>query len=170
MRRLALNAAALRDSRVRTALAAVGVAVAVLVAAVVGAVRVGGTQVAAASATVPDSALRYRVPGAGADVVRAVASDLFTDDRQAPPRRYLMPGESDVVAQQPAARPVVLGTAIASDGAHFAVSQIAGSQSKITRVGERVGEFTVLAIERGKVTFRGSDGERFTIEASKPAP
>lgn len=159
----------LREPAVRYALGGVAISLVLLVLAVVGAVRVEPVQASVPPAVIADSALRFRIPGAGPDVAAAVANDLFTDDRQAPPRRYLMPGESEVAAQ-PAPRPVVLGTAMGGAEGNFAICQVAGAPSRVVRVGAKVGEYTVLVIERGKVTFRGPDGERFTIDASKPVP
>lgn len=164
-----LTPAAMRERVVRFALGGLAVAVVLLGFAVLGAIRVEQVEASVPPPAIADSALRFRIPGEGADVAAAVASDLFTDDRQAPARRYLMPGESDVEVQ-PAPRPVVLGTALGGDGGNFAICQVAGTPSRIVRVGDKIGEYSVLGIERGKVTFRGSDGERFTIDASKPVP
>src|SRR5262249_22320908 len=117
-----------------------------------------------------DSALRIPAPGAGIDIAAANARDLFSDGRQPPPKRYKMPGESDAAPAAPPARPTVLGTVMAGDGGHFATAQVPGGNPVIIRAGEKIGGYTVVAIERGKVTFRGTDGERFTIDASKPVP
>lgn len=159
----------LRDRLFRAAVAALVIAVLVLTASTVGAVRLDAVPAASASPAIADSALRFSVAGGGPDIAAAVAQDLFTDDRHAPARRYLMPGEPDN-ARQPAPRPVVLGTALSGGGADFAVCQVAGGQSQVVRVGGKIGEFTVVAIERGRVSFRGADGGRFTIDASKPVP
>jgi hypothetical protein len=164
-----LTPAAMREPAVRYALGALVVAVVLLGVAAVGAIRVEQVEASVPPPTIADSALRFRIPGEGADVAAAVAKDLFTDDRQAPPRRYLMPGASEVEAQ-PAPRPAVLGTALGGADGDFAICQVAGGPSRVVRVGGKVGEFTVVGIERGKVTFRGPDGERFTIDASKPVP
>ena len=160
----------LRDGLFRGAALAVGAALIVLVIAIAGAVRIDPVQAAAAPPAIADSALRFGFAGAGADVAEAVANDLFTDDRRAPPRRYLMPGEVEATPRQPAARPVVLGTVMATDGANFAICQVGGGQSAIVRAGGKVGEFTVVSIERGRVNFRSPDGERISIDASNPVP
>ena len=81
-----------------------------------------------------------------------------------------MPGEVEATPRQPAARPVVLGTVMATDGANFAICQVGGGQSAIVRAGGKVGEFTVVSIERGRVNFRSPDGERISIDASNPVP
>ena len=163
-----LTHAAMRDSRVRLAGLTVGAALVVLVMAAAGAIRVDPVNAAAPPASVPDSALRFAATAPGADVAGAVARDLFTDDRRPPARRYLMPGENDTPTGGPAPLPAVLGTAIGSDGEHFATALIAGGLPTIVRVGSKIGAYTVVAIERGKVTLRGPDGSRSTIDASKP--
>lgn len=160
----------LRDRGLRAAMAVLGTAVIVLMVAIVGAVRVGSVEAAAQHAVVPDSALQFAPAGQATDIPGAVARDLFTDDRQAPAGRYRLPGESDVAVRAAAPRPVVLGTAITADGTSFAMCQTADATVVKARVGGKVGEYAVVSIERGRVTFRAPDGERFTVDASKPAP
>ena len=160
----------LRDGRMRLAVALLGASAFALVAAVVSAVRVGSVEAAAPPSAVADSALRFAEAGQPVDIGAAVARDLFTDDRQAPARRYRLPGEADVVAPPVASRPLVLGTAIGPAGTSFAMCQTGPADVVKARVGGRVGEYAVVAIERGRVTFRGADGELFTVDASKPVP
>ena len=160
----------LRDRWMRAAAAALGGAALVLVAAVVSAFRVGSVEAAAPSVIVADSALRFGALGPPVNIGGAVARDLFTDDRHAPARRYRLPGEVDAPERTVASRPIVLGTVLGADGASFAMCQTGPTDVVKARVGGRVGEYTVVLIERGRVTFRGTDGERFTVDASKPAP
>lgn len=160
----------LRSGFFRGAAFSLGVSLVALATAAVGAVRISDVEAASAPPAIPDSALRFGYPGAGPNVAGAVANDLFTDDRQAPPRRYLMPGEVDAGVGQPPVRPVVLGTVMASDGAHFAICQVGAGQSTIVRAGGKIGEFTVISIERGRVHFRSPSGERISIDASNPVP
>lgn len=160
----------LRDRWMRAAAAVLGIAAIVLVVAVVGAVRVGEVSAAAPPVSIPDSALKFPMAGPGMDIAQAVSRDLFADDRQAPLQRYRMPGEAEAGQAAPEVRPVVLGTAMAADGAHFATVHLGNDNATIARVGMKVGEYTVVAIERGRVTFRNAVGERVVIEASKPAP
>ncbi|MDA1081525.1 MAG: hypothetical protein O2973_07580 [Gemmatimonadetes bacterium] len=170
MSKLVASRETLRDGFFRVVVAAVIVAVAVLVASAVGAARIAPVEAAAPPIPIADSALKFTIPGGGANIAAAVANDIFTDDRQAPLRRYRLPGEADNTPGQPAPRPVVLGTVLASDGAHFATCQVSGGQPTIVRVGAKLGGFTVVSIERGRVTFRSAEGERFSIDASKPVP
>jgi hypothetical protein len=157
----------LRDRLLRVSVGALALAAIVLFASTVGAVRLDAVPGAAPAPAIADSSLRFASATDAPDVATAVAQDLFTDDRHAPPKRYLMPGETDA-ERAPAPRPVVLGTALSPGGGDFAVCQVTGGTPRVVRAGEKIGEFTVVAIARGAVTFRGPDGERFTIEASKP--
>ena len=166
----AVTRAMFRDHWLRAAAGALGGSVVLLVAAIVGAVRVGTVEASAPPPTVADSALRFAQAGASTDIAAAVARDLFTDDRQAPPRRYRLPGEGDGAVRQAAPRPLVLGTVIGPGASSFAMCQTGPTDVLKVRVGGRVSEYTVVAIERGRVTFRGADGERFTVDAIKPAP
>lgn len=156
------------DGALRAARAFLVVALAVLATAIVEAVRVGTVEAAPAGTAIPEAALRFADAGPAVDVAAANARDPFADDRRAPTRRYRMPGDVDAVATQAAPRPVVLGTAVAPGGTSFAMCQVGPTDVVKVRVGGRVGEYTVVAIARGKVTFRASGGEQFTVEASKP--
>ena len=160
----------LRDRWMRAAMTLLGASVIVLIAAIASAIRVGTVEAAAPATTVADSALRFTAVNEPVDIGAAVARDLFMDDRRAPPRRYRLPGEAVTVARQASPRPQVLGTAISADGSSFAMCQTGPTDVLKVRVGGRVGDYTVVSIERGRVTFRGLDGERFTVDASKPAP
>jgi len=165
-----MTAATLRDVRVRWGIAALAIALIVLAVATLGALRVAEVAAAAPAPSVPDSALRFTPAGPGTDVAAAVERDLFTDDRSAPPRRYRVPGEAEYAAPELAPRPVVLGTALAATGEHFATCQLAGGAPTIVHVGSRVADYTVVTITRGSVTFRAPDGERFTVNAIPPRP
>ena len=160
----------MRDRLFRVSVVTLALSVVVLLVAIVDAVRVQSVEAAPAPAMIPDSALRFVGAGAAADLAAAAANDLFADDRQAPPKRYRLPGEATDAPRQPAPRPVVLGTALSDDGGSFAICQLVGGQSTVVRAGARIGEFTVVSIERGRVAFRAADGERFSIDASKPVP
>lgn len=160
----------LRNRWMRAAMTLLGVSVIVLIAAIVSAIRVGTVEAAAPATTVADSALRFTAIGQPVDIGAAVARDLFMDDRQAPPKRYRLPGEAATVVRQPSPKPQVLGTAISPDGSSFAMCQTGPTDVIKVRVGGKIGDYTVVSIERGRVTFRGLDGERFTVDASKPAP
>ena len=103
-------------------------------------------------------------------VLGAVSLDLFNPDRMAPVARYRLPSDPAAVASDtpPPARPVVLGTAIASDGSSFATCQLESSRLLMVRVGDKVGVYLVKAIERGRVVFQTPAGERLEIQALRP--
>jgi hypothetical protein len=170
MTRLPSFGAMWRDRVFQLAVLAAIVALVALVSATVGAVRLQAVTAAAPAPAIPDSLLTFATPDAGPDVAGAVARDLFQEDRTPPPRRYRLPGEPDATPRPMAPRPAVLGTALGTGEADFAICQIPGGQPVIVRAGARIGEFTVLSIERNRVWFRGADGERFSIDASKPVP
>jgi hypothetical protein len=116
------------------------------------------------------SALAAPVRGAGGDVEAAVQADLFAADRSAPAHRYRIPGEDDDEAgpAAPPVLPVVLGTAV-SDPAHsFATVQLGEGHAVIMHVGDKIGGYTVLSIEREKVVFTNASKKKIDIPELKP--
>jgi hypothetical protein len=106
-----------------------------------------------------------------ANVELAVENDLFAEDRSAPANPYRMPGEADPNAKprvEPM-KPFVLGTAVATDGRHFATLQLGDSGPKLVRVGDKIGEWVVKSIERGKVVLVSTEGTRAELVAPKPS-
>jgi hypothetical protein len=104
------------------------------------------------------------------DVQSAVENDVFSPDRSAPSAPYRMPGEnapSDKPLVEPA-KPTVLGTAVATDGRSFATVQLAGQPPTLVHVGDKIGEWMVRAIERGKVVLVSSAGTRADVTVTKP--
>lgn len=104
------------------------------------------------------------------DIESAVDNDLFSPDRSAPSVPYRMPGENapdDAPTVQPP-KPIVLGTAVATDGRHFATVQLGDGRPTLVRVGDKIGEWVVRAIERGKITLVSSDGTRIDVTVPKP--
>jgi hypothetical protein len=101
------------------------------------------------------------------DIDGAVQSDLFSPDRSAPDEPFRMPGDAPAQAEATMApRPSVLGTAVSADGSSFATAQLSGGTPRIIRPGDRIGDFTVISIERGHVVFTASNGTRFDIAAT----
>ncbi|MFI5230532.1 MAG: hypothetical protein ACHQWU_15785 [Gemmatimonadales bacterium] len=104
------------------------------------------------------------------DVQSAVENDVFSPDRSAPSAPYRMPGESapsDTPVAEPT-KPAVLGTVVATDGRSFATVQLAGQSPTLVHVGDKIGEWMVRAIERGKVVLVSSAGTRADVTVSKP--
>ncbi len=114
--------------------------------------------------------IKRAIPPGPADVQAAVESDLFSSDRSAPSAPYRLPGEKSPEVKQAAEppRPVVLGTAVANDGKSFATLQVGGDRPTLVHVGDKIGEWVVKAIDRGKVTIINSSGGRADLVVPKP--
>jgi hypothetical protein len=105
-----------------------------------------------------------------ADIQAGVENDLFSPDRSAPETPYRMPGENnsnDKPRIEPQ-KPIVLGTAVASDGHNFATLQMGMDSPKLVRVGDRIGEWTIRSIARGKVVLEGTEGNRAELGVPNP--
>jgi hypothetical protein len=104
------------------------------------------------------------------DVQAAVENDLFSADRSAPEAPYRMPGEhaaEDKPVVEPT-KPVVLGTVVATDGRSFATVQLGDARPTLVHVGDKIGEWAVKAIVRGKVTLVSAAGTRVDVTVPKP--
>ena len=114
--------------------------------------------------------IKRAVPPGPADVQAAVESDLFSSDRSAPSAPYRMPGEKTPEVKQAAEppKPIVLGTAVANDGKSFATLQLGDNRPTLVHVGDKIGEWVVKAIDRGKVTIINSSGGRADLVVPKP--
>lgn len=115
--------------------------------------------------------IRRATAPAPADVQAAVENDLFSSDRSAPSSPYRMPGEKSPEVKQAAAeppKPVVLGTVVANDGKSFATLQLGDAHPTLAHVGDKIGEWVVKAIDRGKVTILNSSGGRADLVVPKP--
>jgi hypothetical protein len=105
-----------------------------------------------------------------ADIQSAVENDLFSPDRSAPSTPYRMPGEheaSDEPVVEPV-KPAVLGTAVATDGRNFATMQLGDERPILVHVGDKIGEWTVKSIGRGKVVLVTAAGARADLTVPKP--
>ena len=63
--------------------------------------------------------------------------------------------------------PVVLGTAAMGEGRGFATCQLGDGRPVIVRAGDKLGDYTVKAIERGRVVFTTAAGKALEISALK---
>jgi hypothetical protein len=105
-----------------------------------------------------------------ADIGAAVENDLFSEGRTAPSSPYRMPGEN-TPDEKPAIepeKPIVLGTAVATDGRHFATVQLNGASPILVHVGDKIGEWIVRSIERGKIVIVTATGARANVTVPKP--
>jgi hypothetical protein len=156
---------------IKTSVAALIVALVIAVSAFVRAVRIAPVEAGppATDAELVRATSTPTVPGV--DIEAVGANDIFQSDRKAPPSRYRMPGESG--PESPAAtaespKPVVLGTVVSTDGQHFATCQLPGERPTIVHVGEKLGAYTVVSIDRLKVVFKTHSGALLEIAALRP--
>lgn len=160
-----------RTPGMRIAFIALALASTVAVWALVRAVRAPAVPDTPAETLASLETVARRTPRAPADIQQAVDNDLFSPDRSAPEVPYRMPGEAR--ADEPKAepmKPVVLGTAVATDGRSFATVQLGGDRPMLVHVGDKIGEWAVRAIARGKLTLVSSDGTRADVTVPKPGP
>ena len=159
-----------RETPMRVALAVLAIAALTMLWTLVRALRTEPLPpVASLTVASLDGARRvgYRPP---VDIQAAVDNDLFAEDRSAPANPYRMPGESgpdDKAVVEPM-KPLVLGTAVASDGRSFATMQLGDASPQLVHVGDKIGEWTVKSIARGKVVLLGNTGTRAELSAPRP--
>jgi len=154
----------------QAALAALGLSIAATAWAFVQAVRVEPIPNPPATAIASLETIRRGIKRPAPDLQAVVDNNVFSIDRSAPAAPYRMPGDPDPnarVAPQPE-RPILLGTAIATDTRHFATMQLRDGTTKLVRVGDRIGEWVVRAIERGKVVLVSTGGVRAEVTVTKP--
>ena len=155
---------------IRAALVVAAIAFAVFTSSLVRAIRI--TPVEAAPNTNASELARVTTPPPPPDIdLDAVgANGIFQPDRTALPYRYRMPGEPapDGGGAPEPIKPVVLGTVLSTDSAHFATVQMPGGRPTVLRVGDRIGEYTIVAIARGRVAFKNAAGKLIEITATRP--
>jgi hypothetical protein len=161
---------ALRRPAVRVSAALLLVASAVTARSIVDATRAAPVPMALHTTIARvDQTARAPLPPP-ADIQSAVEGDLFSPDRSAPSAPYRMPGERDQT-EAPAVEPMkpqVLGTVVATDGRSFATVQLGDDSPVLVHVGDKVGEWIVKAIGRGKLTVVTAGGVRADLSMSKP--
>jgi hypothetical protein len=152
----------------RAAIAGLAVAVALCVWSTAHALRVNAVAAAPATVSIVPGALDApNAPGA-VDVAAAISVDLFSPDRTAPAAHYRMPGEAAPPSAAPEPpKPTVLGTATAADGTSFATCQFQSARLLMVRVGDKVGDYLVKTIERGRVVFATPAGKTFEVLAPR---
>lgn len=160
-----------RAPYIRTALIALAASVILLSVTLVRAIRVTPVEASENPATAALVRATTTAPIPDIDLEAIGANGIFQPDRSALQYRYRMPGEpvpGDVVVGPEPAKPVVLGTVMSTDGSHFATCQMPGGRPTVVRVGDRLGDYTVTAIERGRVTFKNAAGALLEITATRP--
>jgi hypothetical protein len=159
-----------RTPAARIALVAVAASSLTLIWAVADAVRAPKLPDVPTTISVSLSGGGRSVPRPRADIAAAVDNDLFAADRSAPDTPYRMPDDpasDDKPAAEPA-KPFVLGTAVGNDGRNFATLQLADAPPKLVLVGDRIGEWVVKSITRGKVVLLSTGGLRAELTVVKP--
>ena len=97
-----------------------------------------------------------------------VNQNLFSPERKAPARRYSLSGYAPAVPATPPAKPVVLGTAVASGNRSFAICRMPDGPPMTVYVGDKIGIYTVKSIGRNQVVFVAPGEEPFAVNANKP--
>ncbi|GAB1342074.1 GspMb/PilO family protein [Gemmatimonas sp.] len=115
---------------------------------------------------------------AATEIDRLVERDLFSAERRAPTEpfriasRHSAPSAEDVSSALSDADdgagelPTILGTAVDASGSGFAMATLSGGPVVVIRVGDVLGPYRVLTIERARVQFRNAAGQRYTVDAT----
>ena len=155
-------------SGMRLALGALVLALMFFAWTTAGALRIDEVAAAPSTVAIVPGALDAPATTGSVDVATAVGIDLFSPERTPPAARYRMPGEPEPAAAAPEPpKPVVLGTAIAGDGSSFATCQFESTRLLMVRVGDKVGDYTVKTIARGRVVFSTPAGKTFEVLAPR---
>ncbi|MEO7084569.1 MAG: hypothetical protein ABI442_08585 [Gemmatimonadaceae bacterium] len=163
------GSALLKTPAIRVALAILTFAFVVFGWTVVRAMRPDPLPPVAATAVASLDGITHRIARTTIDVNAAVENDVFSPDRSPPTGSYRLPGEASPTDKPvfEAQRPTVLGTAVATDGRSFATMQLGDSGPRLVHVGDKIGEWVVRTIERGKVTLVSAAGVRADITVGK---
>jgi hypothetical protein len=159
-----------RTPAMRMAFFALVIAGATLVWQIVQAVRPAPLPDASPTMVASLAGTTRSVPRAPADIDAAVENDLFASDRSAPATAYRMPGENtDATPVAEPMKPQLLGTALGSDGRSFATLRLGDASPKLVVVGDKIGEWVVRGISRGKVVVvAATTGTRAELTVPKP--
>lgn len=159
----------IKTPAMRIALIVLGASVIVLFWSLARALRADPLPTAVPTTLVGMDAIRRTPNRTVADIQSGVDKDLFSPDRSAPETPYRMPGEAnpnDKPRVEPM-KPIVLGTVVVSDGRNFATLQMGMDSPKLVHVGDKVGDWTVRAITRGKVVIETA-GSRAELGVTTP--
>lgn len=157
----------LRWGPMRAAIGAVAVALLLMLYSLTRAVQI--TDVPSGSLPVlPNPAALAAPPLPPTVDIRAVVNrDMFDVGRSAPTNRYLLPSEitEPEAPAAPLPRMVVLGIGFAVGGRSFATCQVGAERPTIVRVGDKIGPYTIKAIESKRVTIMLPTGAVETLTA-----
>ncbi|HEY9226746.1 MAG TPA: hypothetical protein VIP11_08880 [Gemmatimonadaceae bacterium] len=153
----------------QTALAALALAVVTVLWSLVTAFRVAPIPDPPPTAIASLESIRHPEARPSSNLEATIEGNVFSVDRTPPATAYRMPGDPDPAARPMAQpeKPIVLGTAVATDGRHFATVQMSNTSPTLVHVGDKVGEWTVRLIERGKIVLTTATGLRAEVTVAK---
>lgn len=162
-----MPAAWLRWGPMRAALASVAVAFVLAVYSLTRAIQISEVPAGALPVLPNPAALVAPPTPPTVDIVAVVRRDVFDIARSAPTNRYLLASEYTEPAEPAAALPrvVVLGIALAEGGRSFATCQVGAERPTIVRVGDKIGPYTIKAIESKRVIVALPSGALETLTA-----
>lgn len=128
---------------------------------------------AAAEVRVPK--IPVRDPRVAEEVLVAVDKDPFHPERRRPTRRFRLPSERVQPGRRTAAPRVGLpgsmrltGTMVYPEGGGAAMLSQPGRPTRMVRVGEQVGELTLVEVGREQAVFTAPSGSRFVVRVARP--
>ena len=98
----------------------------------------------------------------------ALASDPFSPGRRLTPEPSVTRTVSRDATPAPEAPTVRLLGTVMRGGSGFAVCQIASDPPRTVRVGETLGELTLITLDRGRAIFRAANGTRVELSLTPP--
>lgn len=99
---------------------------------------------------------------------RALTSDPFSPGRRLRPEPSVTRAVSQVATPAPAPPTVRLLGTVMRGGSGFAVCQVANDPPRTVRVGETLGELTLITLDQGRATFRSANGTRVELSLTPP--
>jgi hypothetical protein len=157
-----------RDSGLRVAVGALVVAVIAMGWTVIHALRVEAIPDAPPTTVASLQGVAHGPTRGRTDISTVVENDLFSPDRSAPAAPYRMPGEPGPGEKSAMPdRPVLLGTGVATDNHSFATVQLGAERPTLVHVGDKIGQWSVKAIERNKIVLVTADGARAEVTVPK---
>jgi len=101
-------------------------------------------------------------------IARVLASDPFSPGRRLRPEPSVTRTVSRVATPAPAPPTVRLLGTVMRGGSGFAVCQLASDPPRTVRVGETLGELTLITLDQGRAIFRSANGTRVELSLTPP--
>ena len=98
----------------------------------------------------------------------ALASDPFSPGRRLRPEPSVTRTVSRDAAPVPAPPTIRLLGTVMRGGSGFAVCQVASDPPRTVRVGETLGELTLITLDQGRAIFRAANGTRVELSLTPP--